>query len=136
MDKNSKRRVGRPKATPPSGPLVMQGSRARMKMELPLVEATANELKEYARWVELSSAVTTTDALFATVDFALRDVFRRDRLWQEQRRKTVRPSPAAAPSASQPAPAVASSPLPPPVSSARPVPTFPGSPVSRETRHE
>lgn len=135
MDNNSKRRVGRPKTTPPSGPLVMEGSRARMKMELPLAEATANELKEYARWVELSAAVTTTDALFATVDFALRDVFRRDRLWQEQRRKAVRPATAGA-APPQPAPAGPSSPLPPPVSSARPVPTFPGSPLNRETRHE
>jgi hypothetical protein len=96
MDNSSKRRVGR----------------ARMTMELPLADGTADELKEYVRWVELSSTVTTKDALFATIDFALRDVFRRDRLWQEQRRKggETEPSPtpktpsAASPSASLPPP--------------------------------
>ena len=41
---------------------------------------TADELREYTRWVELSSSVATTEALFKTVDFALRDVFKRDRL--------------------------------------------------------
>src|ERR1700690_1793952 len=87
MDNSSKRRVGRPKASPQTGPLVLEGSRARLTMELPMAEETADELNEYVRWVELSSTVTTKDALFATVDFALRDVFRRDRLWQEQRRK-------------------------------------------------
>ena len=90
MDNSSKRRVGRPKASPQTGPLVLEGSRARMTMELPLADGTADELKEYVRWVELSSTVTTKDALFATVDFALRDVFRRDRLWQEQRRNAAR----------------------------------------------
>jgi hypothetical protein len=122
MDNTSKRRVGRPKASPQTGPLVLEGSRARMTIELPMADATADELKEYVRWVELSSTVTTKDAMFATVDFALRDVFRRDRLWQEQRRKAIPREPSATAPAQPPqlAPAVS---LPPPVSAARPVPS-------------
>jgi hypothetical protein len=112
MDNSSKRRVGRPKASPQTGPLVLEARRARMTMELPLADGTADELKEYVRWVELSSTVTTKDASFATVDFALRDVFRRDRLWQEQRRRgaegkpsrTLKTAPPASPSASLPPP--------------------------------
>jgi hypothetical protein len=127
---SSKRRAGRPKASAQTGPLVLEGSRARMTMELPMADATADELKEYVRWVELSSTVTTKDALFATVDFALRHVFRRDRLWQEWRRKAVRPE-ASATAPTQPSPPAPSAPLPPPVSSARPVPSPPASPGSR-----
>jgi hypothetical protein len=59
-------------------------------LELEIAGATAEELKAYARWVELSSEVGTKDALFRTVDFALRDVFRRDRLWQEKKRERDR----------------------------------------------
>jgi hypothetical protein len=122
MDNVSKRRAGRPKASQQTGPLVLERSRARVKIELEMADTTADELKEYARWVELSSAVATKDALFTTVDFALRDVFRRDRLWQEKRRKGAGPEPVAATETPpvRPAPSAA---LPPPVSSARPVPS-------------
>lgn len=130
MDKNSKRRVGRPKTTPQTGPLVMEAIRARMTMDLPMADATGDELKEYVRWVELTSAVTTNDALFATVDFALRDLFRRDRLWQEQRRRPGRPQPSTV-AETQPAPATPPSSSLPPVSSGRPLPPPPGSPVGR-----
>lgn len=111
---DSKRRVGRPKTAPRSGPLVLEGERERVKIELEVSAETAAELKEYSRWVELSSARTTADALFATVDYALRKTFRRDRLWQEQRRKSDRDESSALPSgpASQPSPTTAAAPRP------------------------
>jgi hypothetical protein len=112
MENGSKRHVGRPKARPQTGPLVLEGSRSRMKMDLEMAEATADELKEYARWVELSSGVATKDALFTTVDFALRDVFKRDRLWQDWRRKSAQGEPSRTPKTPPPASPTAS--LPPP----------------------
>ena len=112
MEGNAKRRIGRPKAVPQSGPLVLEGSRVRVKVEIEIPEVTADELKEYARWVELSSAATTKDAMVATVDYALRDVFKRDRLWQEQRRKGAEPEAHRAPKV--PPAASAPSTLPPP----------------------
>ena len=90
MESNGKRRIGRPKAVPQTGPLVLAGGRARVKVEIEIAEATADELREYALWVEQSLAVGAKDGLFRTVDFALRDVFRRDRLWQERRRSNER----------------------------------------------
>jgi hypothetical protein len=117
MDNGTKKR-GRPKAQPQSGPLVLEGDRAHVKMEIEMPEATADELKEYARWVELSSSVATQDALFKTVDFALRDVFRRDRLWQERRRKGPEPEPSRTPKTPPPARPAAS--LPPPNATAAP----------------
>jgi hypothetical protein len=126
MENGSKRRVGRPKAIPQSGPLVLEGSRARVKIEIEIPEATADELKEYARWVELSSSVATKDALLTTIDYALCEVFKRDRLWQERRRKGAEPTTAAI-SAS---PATnAPDTLPPPTNGARPVPS-PGAPAT------
>jgi hypothetical protein len=92
-----------------------------MQIEIELPEGTVDELKEYARWVELSGSLAADDALFATVDYALRDVFKRDRLWQERRRKGVEPAQppiSAAPLATSSSPS-----LPPPTNGARPVPT-------------
>src|SRR5712671_1772238 len=86
MDNGSKRRVGRPKARPQTGPLVLEGSQARVRLDVEVVDSTADELTEYVRWVELSSALATSDATSKTVDYALREVFRHDRLWQEHRK--------------------------------------------------
>jgi hypothetical protein len=96
MDNGTKRR-GRPKTQPQSGPLVLEGNQTQVKFEIEIPEATADELREYARWVELSSSVATKDALFKTVDFALRDVFKRDRLWQDWRRKDAAAEPSRRP---------------------------------------
>ena len=83
----SKRRVGRPKASPQTGPLVLSERRTRTKVEIEIGAETADELAEYVRWVETSQGMATADARAATVEFALRDVFKRDRLWREWRRK-------------------------------------------------
>jgi hypothetical protein len=121
MDKGTKKR-GRPKAQAQTGPLVLEGSRSHVTIEIELAETTAEELREYTRWVELSSSVATTEALFKTVDFALRDVFKRDRLWQEHRRNAAEP--ARAQTSGAPPPPTSSSPtLPPPTNGTRPVPT-------------
>jgi hypothetical protein len=61
-----------------------------VKLEIEITETTASDLKEYVRWVELSSSLTTAEAISKTVDFALRKVFQRDRLWQEGRRGSAR----------------------------------------------
>jgi hypothetical protein len=117
MDNETKKR-GRPKAQPQSGPLVLEGNRAHVKMEIEMPEATADELKEYSRWVELSSSVATKDALVKTIDFALRDVFKRDRLWQERRRKGAEVEPSRTPKTAPPTSPTAS--LPPPNGTAAP----------------
>jgi hypothetical protein len=92
-----------------------------MKVEVELAESTAEELKEYARWVELSSSLTTDDAACTTVDYALRELFKRDRLWQDRRRKGAEPpAPVSAKGPPQVSPPTC---LPPPSPSSRPVPT-------------
>jgi hypothetical protein len=103
---SSKRAVGRPKRLPQTGPLVLEGSRSRLKLEVELGEETVGELKEYARWVELSSSLATGDALFTTVDFALRELFRRDRLWHAAKRAPAQQvaAPTATPARSLPPP--------------------------------
>jgi hypothetical protein len=113
MESKAKRRIGRPKAVPQTGPLVLEGGRARVKVELEIAEGTLDELREYALWVEQSLAVETKDGLFRTVDFALRDVFRRDRLWQEQRKRAEQRESANTPKAAMaPAPVAPALPLP------------------------
>jgi hypothetical protein len=118
---SSKRRVGRPKARPQIGPLVLQGSQAFVRLDVDVVDSTAEELTEYVRWVELSSSIATSDAKSKTVDFALRDLFKHDRLWREHQKNGDRHE--ARPESATPTAAVTSSPaLPPPASPARPIP--------------
>jgi len=116
------RGVGRPKARVQTGPLVLEGNRSRAKLELEIGAETAGELTDYARWVELSFSLATGDALFTTVDYALRELFRRDRLWHEHRKKGDRwrsSTSSAAGLTADPSPAS----LPPPPVVARPVPS-------------
>jgi hypothetical protein len=128
---SSKRKVGRPKSEPRNGPLVLDEDRDRQKTEVELTAATARELGEYAAWVEMSSSLTTADATFTTVEFALRDLFRRDRVWRERRHTLeANPSGAALATPATPAAAPAAAPARPPASSP---PSLP-SPSPRETR--
>ncbi len=92
------RKVGRPKATPRTGPLVLGDDRGRARVTLEISERAAGELAEYTRWVEQCSGMAASEAKFMTVDFALREIFRRDRVWQTQRRALASaPTPSAAP---------------------------------------
>jgi hypothetical protein len=117
MDTNE-RKVGRPKTPPRTGPLVLGEDQGRTKVTLEISERAAGELAEYTRWVEQWSGIAASDAKFKTVDFALREIFRRDRVWQAKRRMGEEPEPAKASPAVTPAaaprPSAATSPSPPP----------------------
>jgi hypothetical protein len=125
------RKVGRPKAPTRTGPLVLGEDYARTKVTLEISERAAEDLAEYTRWVEKWSGIAANEAKFKTVDFALREIFRRDRIWQAERRGPTEPAKAApavtaptasavtAPPASAPRPAAATPSLPPPGSVSR-----------------
>src|SRR3954466_16110127 len=112
------RKVGRPKAPARTGPLVLGEDYALAKVTLEISERVGEELAAYTRWVEKSSGISANEARFKTVDFALREIFRRDHVWQEQRRtppEPVPPSASASPAVTPPAPTRSPSPsLPPP----------------------
>ena len=120
----NQRKVGRPKAPARTGPLVLGDDYARTKVTLEISEQTAGALAEYIRWVEKWSGIAANEARFKTVDFALREVFRRDRIWQAERRGPSEPAKAVpvatAPPVSAPRPAAATPPsLPPPSPASR-----------------
>jgi hypothetical protein len=77
--------------------LVLGEPKSRQKTEIELTTDTASEFAEYAAWVEMSSSLSTADAKSTTVEFALRDLFRRDRVWRELQSAAARRSPASAP---------------------------------------
>ena len=123
----SKRTVGRPKAAPQTGPLVLSERRTRTKVEIELGTEFAEELGEYVRWIEVSGGLSRSDAAAATVEFALRNLFKRDRLWQERRRKgQVQEPPRQRVSSPEPTGTLAFS-LPPSIP--RPLPTSPPRPA-------
>ncbi len=113
----NQRRVGRPKALSRTGPLVLGDDQGRTKVTFEVSDRAAGELAEYTQWVDQCSGLTASQARFKTIDFALREVFRRDRVWQAKRRKPpqpTKPEPAEAmPSAPRPTTPVPPS-LPPP----------------------
>jgi hypothetical protein len=115
----SKRRVGRPKASEQTGPLVLSERRARAKIEIEVPSDVADDFAQYVRWVEVSEGMSTADARAATVEFALRNVFKRDRLWHEWRRKDERHDDDAAPASARAAQPATPSPSPPPPSGGR-----------------
>jgi hypothetical protein len=111
------RKVGRPKAPARTGPLVLGEDYARTKVTLEIGERTAEVLADYARWVEKSAGISVAEARFKTVDFALREIFRRDAVWQAERRTPSESAKAAASVTVTPAPrtaAAAPPSLPPP----------------------
>ncbi len=109
------RKVGRPKVPPRTGPLVLGEDYARAKVTLEISERVEEELAAYTRWVEKSSGISANEAKFKTVDFALREIFRRDRVWQAERRAPAEPAKAAPVVMPAPRPAAATPPsLPPP----------------------
>jgi hypothetical protein len=99
------RKVGRPKAPPRTGPLVLGEDYARTKVTLEIGERTAEVLADYTRWVEKSAGISANEARFKTVDFALREIFRRDAVWQAERRVSSEPAKAAASATAPPTPA-------------------------------
>jgi hypothetical protein len=128
---SKERKVGRPKAPPRTGPLVLGEDYARTKVTLEIGERTAEALADYARWVEKSAGISANEARFKTVDFALREIFRRDAVWQVERRAPSEPAKQAAsvttPSTPAPRPAAATPPSLPPPAPREPRPNGDGS---------
>ena len=101
---------------------------ARTKVTLEIGERTAEVLAEYTRWVKKSAGISANEARFKTVDFALREIFRRDAVWQAERRGSSESAKAAA--------SVTAAPSPPPPSPRPPAAASPSlpPPTPREPR--
>jgi hypothetical protein len=126
---STKKRVGRPKSEPRTGPLVLEEAQKRETILTEVSADTAQELNDYVAWVRESATakLTPAEATSKTIDYALRNLFGRDRCWQEYTRmggrivgtgETAPPTPAAPPAASSPSsgsrPTTTPSILPPP----------------------
>jgi len=85
---NTKKRVGRPKSEPRTGPLVLEGVQKRETILTEVSADTAQELTAYAAWVRESAEakLTPAEALSKTIDFAVRDLLSRDKCWQAHKR--------------------------------------------------
>ena len=109
---STKKRVGRPKSEPRTGPLVLEGAQKRETILTEVSADTAQELTAYAAWVRESAQakLTPAEALSKTIDFAVRDLLSRDRCWQAYKRAGSRPvgTTETPPSATAPGPAPSS----------------------------
>ena len=85
---NTKKKAGRPKSERPTGPLVLEGIQKRETILTEVSADTAEELSAYAVWVRESASakLTPAEAMSKTIDFALREIFSRDKCWQEHKR--------------------------------------------------
>jgi hypothetical protein len=126
---STKKKVGRPKSEPLTGPLVLQGDQKRETILTEVSADTAEELSEYAVWVKESAPtkMTPAEATSKTINFALRELFARDKRWHQHQRtggravgtgETAPTALAASPASPTPSPVsrttTAPSPLPPP----------------------
>ncbi len=74
MDNGSKRSVGRPKVRPQTGPLVLEGSRARVKLDVEIGDDTADEPSDRfesrnTEGAAIVSAVTLSPPAIDATDF-------------------------------------------------------------------
>lgn len=89
---------GRPRASQQSLPLVLGEDRSLETVQVVLPEGTARVLTEYTAWVRGCRDMRPEDAVTATIDYALRELFRRDRLWRDRQRSAQAKSAASPPS--------------------------------------
>ena len=82
-----RRKPGRPKASQQTLPLVLEDVRRLETLEVAIPESTAETLAEYTDWVRHCREMTTQEAVTAAIDYALRELFRRDRLWRNRGRE-------------------------------------------------
>jgi hypothetical protein len=131
---STKKKAGRPKSEPRKGPLVLEDTQKRETILTEISADTAQELREYAAWVRESapSKMTSAEAVSKTVNFAVRDLFARDKRWHEHKRTDGGPPSTdetpPAPSASAPASPTS------PVSRTAPVPSALPPPGGRDGR--
>ena len=85
-----RRKPGRPRASQRTLPLVLDADRNLDQLEVAIPEATARTLTEYTDWVRQCRNMTAEEATTVMVDYALREVFRRDWLWRNRRRASKR----------------------------------------------
>ncbi len=85
---STKKRVGRPRSEPRTGPLVLEGAQKRETILTEVSADTSQELTAYATWVRESAEakMTPAEALSKTIDFAVRDLLSRDKCWQAYKR--------------------------------------------------
>jgi hypothetical protein len=131
---STKKKAGRPKSEPRTGPLVLEGVQKRETILTEVSADTAQELSAYAVWVRESAPakLTPAEAMSKTIDFALRDIFARDKCWQEHKRTGNRAVGTAETPASAPAASMAASPS--PASRAAAVPNSLPPPSGRDGR--
>lgn len=79
-----RRKPGRPRASQQTLPLVLEDERRLETLEVTIPEDTAETLAEYTAWVRQCRDMTTEEAVTAVIDYALRELFRRDRLWRNR----------------------------------------------------
>jgi hypothetical protein len=93
-------------------------------------------LREYAVWVKESAPMkmTSVEATSTTIDFALRDVFARDKRWQQHKRAGGG-GPGGAPETPPPAAGIPAPSSPSPISRAVPAPSALPPPGGRDGRN-
>jgi hypothetical protein len=91
---STKKKAGRPKSEPRTGPLVLEDTQKRETILTEVSADTAQELTEYAGWVRESAPtkMTPAEAVSKTVNFAVRDLLARDKCWHEHKRGGGRPA--------------------------------------------
>ena len=86
MDESPRRR-GRPPAPPQTLPLFLHQVRTRVKRQVVISSYTARELRSYVSWAARVTLMSAEEVMARTVDHALAEHFKRDKLWRLERQE-------------------------------------------------
>jgi hypothetical protein len=88
MDESPRRR-GRPPAPPQTLPLFLHQVRTRVKRQVVISSYTARELRSYIDWAARVTFMSADEVMARTMDHALAQHFKRDKLWRLERQEAL-----------------------------------------------
>ena len=81
----SERRRGRPPAPPQTLPLFLHEAHSRVRYEVIISGFMIRELRGYVEWAGRLTMMAPNEVMVRTVDRALAEYFKRDKLWRKDR---------------------------------------------------
>ena len=86
----SGKRMGRPRSTTTQTmPLIVSNARSRVTEKVVMSAIAARDLHDYIEWASSKIGIPPDEAMILTLDRALGEFFKKDRLWLEYRQHFI-----------------------------------------------
>jgi hypothetical protein len=81
----SGRKMGRPKTATQTMPLIVSNARSRVTEKVAMSAVASRDLRAYVEWASSKIGIPEDEAMILTLDRALGEFLKKDRLWLEYR---------------------------------------------------